>query len=254
MAAALFGLVSSSAALAGQDIGPVVIPAPNPAPLSAADENDPVLLLARALSDPDAFREVIAEAVKASPSIAEGKADGAAAIATRENAEAQLLPRVDLAMSANTAFAREFSNDPDNVIERSRGKGRVDATLSAEQIVIDFGASVRRVDAAVARIESSEAELDRKTETAALRAISVWYELFAYGHLVELAKSYLDRTNALRPAIEQRIAQGVAAPVERARLDSAIASGKMRRPVSERILDCSRRSVWRVHPRQFWQI
>jgi outer membrane protein, adhesin transport system len=210
------------------ELPPTALPVPSMAPLAESDSTDAILKLARTLSDADAFREVIGEAVKASPVIAEGKADEAAAVAGKRNAQAQLLPRIDVTLSANRSLARDFSNDPDNVIERARGNGRVDSILSAEQILIDFGAAQNRVNAAILRIDASEAELDRKTETVALRAIGVWYELFAYGHLVDLAQNYVDRTNGLRGAVEQRIAQGVAAPVERARLESAMASGKLR--------------------------
>lgn len=240
LAVALVSCAANVQAQSSWEVPPTALPAPSAAPLEIQDTDDAILKLAGTLSDAEAFREVIGEAVRNSPTIAEGKADGAAAIAGKRNAQAQLLPRVDVTMSANRSLARDFSNDPDNVIERARGKGRIDAVVSAEQILLDFGAAQNRVNAAILRIEASEAELDSKTETAALRAIVVWYELFAYGHLVDLAQSYVDRTADLKSAVEQRISQGVAAPVERARLDSALASGKLRLAQFQRSLDNAR--------------
>jgi outer membrane protein, adhesin transport system len=206
----------------------VRLPEPTATPLDQPAAPDPVLAIADALADEAAFHEVIAQAVKANPSLAEARADGAATLAIKRGAESQLFPRIDLAVSANKAIAREFSNDPDNVIERSRGSGRIDASASLEQILIDFGATGRRIDAAVERVTAAEAEYDRKSETVALRAIGAWYDLFAYGHLTELAQNFITDSEALRAAVDMRIANGVAAPVERARIDSAIASAKLR--------------------------
>ena len=204
------------------------LPEPNPAPLSAETASDPILTIAAAQADEAAFHQLIAEALKANPSLSEGRADGAAALAAKRAADSAQLPRVDLALSGNRAIAREFSNDPDNVIERARGSGRIDATATLEQIIVDFGASRRRIDAAIERIGATEAEYDRKSEAVALRAISAWYDLFAFGHLTELAENFIAQNEELRASVETRIAQGVAAPVERARVDGAVASARLR--------------------------
>jgi outer membrane protein, adhesin transport system len=204
------------------------LPAPNPQPLATPSQPDPILTIVDTLADEAAFHQVIAEAVRVNPTLAEGRADGAATLAAKRGAESLQLPRIDLGLNANKALARNFSNDPDNIIERSRGTGRVDATAALEQILIDFGASQRRIDAAIERIGAAEAEYDRKSEIVALRAISSWYDLYAYGHLTELAENFIAQNEALRASVEMRIAQGVAAPVERAQIDSAIASAKLR--------------------------
>lgn len=204
------------------------LPDPNPAPLSDGAAPDTILAIATAQADEAAFHQVIAEALKANPSLTEGRAEGAAALAAKRAADSAQLPRVDLALSANRAIAREFSNDPDNVIERARGSGRVDATASVEQIIVDFGASRKRIDAAIERIGATEAEYDRKSEAVALRAVSAWYDLFAFGHLTELAENFIGQNEKLRAAVDSRIAQGVAAPVERAQIDGAVASARLR--------------------------
>jgi outer membrane protein, adhesin transport system len=204
------------------------LPEPDPAPLAVSTSGDPILAIADRLADEAAFHDVIAEALRVSPNLAEGRADGAAALATKRAAQSAQFPRIDLTISGNKAIAREYSNDPDNVLERLRGGGRVDASANIEQVLLDFGASRRRIDAAIERVGAAEAEYDRKSESIALRAIGAWYDLFAYGHLTELAESFIAQNEDLRSAVELRISQGVAAPVERARIDSAIATAKLR--------------------------
>ena len=227
---ALFAAASPCSAFAQEYLDPAAarLPDPDPLPLAAKTEGDPILAIADAIADEAAFRDVISEALKASPTIVEGRADGDAALAAKRGARSALFPRIDLGLSANRAIAREFSNDPDNVLERARGSGRFDATATLEQILFDFGASERRIDAAIERVGAAQAELDRKSETIALRAIGAWYDLFAYGHLTELAQHFISENEKLRSDVDFRITQGVAAPVERARIDSALASARLR--------------------------
>jgi outer membrane protein, adhesin transport system len=225
------GALAAPVAVSAQDyLDPAAarLPDPSPAPLADPADPDPILAIAGALADEVAFHQVIAQALRGSPVLTEGRADGAAALAAKRGAQSLQFPRVDVALNANQALARDFSNDPDNLIERLRGSGRVDATANLEQILIDFGASQRRIDAALERIDAAEAEYDRKSEVVALRSISAWYDVFAYGHLTELAENFIRQNEALKLAVDRRIAQGVAAPVERARIDSAIASAKLR--------------------------
>ena len=227
---ALFAAASPCSAFAQEYLDPAAarLPDPDPLPLAAKTQGDPILAIADAIADEAAFRDVISEALKASPTIVEGRADGDAALAAKRGARSALFPRIDLGLSANRAIAREFSNDPDNVLERARGSGRFDATATLEQILFDFGASERRIDAAIERVGAAQAELDRKSETIALRAIGAWYDLFAYGHLTELAQHFISENEKLRSDVDFRITQGVAAPVERARIDSALASARLR--------------------------
>jgi outer membrane protein, adhesin transport system len=224
-------LASTSPVVAQDYFDPLAarLPNPNPAPLEAPVDGDPILAIADTMADEAAFHDVLDEALRANPNLDEGRADGRAALAAKAGAQSLQYPRLDLALSANKALAREFSNDPDNVIERSRGTGRIDATATLEQILVDFGASKRRIEAAIERVGAAEAEYDRKSEIVILRAVSSWYDLFAYGHLTELAENFILQNEELRTSVEFRIKQGVAAEVERARIDSAIASAKLRR-------------------------
>ena len=233
---ALFAVVVPCPVFAKDYIDPAAarLPDPDPMPLAVKLDSDPILAIADAIADEAAFHEVIGEALKANPTLTEGQADGAAAWAAKRGARSAIFPRIDLGLNANRAIAREFSNDPDNVLERARGSGRFDATATLEQILFDFGATGMRIDAAIERVGAAEAELDRKSETVALRAIAAWYDLFAYGHLTELADHFIGQNEKLRSDVEFRIAQGVAAPVERARIDSAIASAKLRRAQYQR--------------------
>ncbi len=189
-------------------------------------ETDPLVGLARAAMPWAEFRPLIQSVIARNPAVGERTADAAEALAYRREAKSALFPTVDLVFASNRALARNFSNDPDNVVERSRGKGRVDANASAQLLLFDFGATRRRIDAATARIEGSNADLDRAREAVALRAIGAWYDRFATSEMVSLARSHLAQLEGLRPAVDMRIRQGVSAPIERSRLTAIIASAR----------------------------
>jgi outer membrane protein, adhesin transport system len=204
------------------------LPAPGGKPMAIDASNDPILALAQNVVPYETLRSAIAGVIAANPTVAVGRSDADEARAARREARTALFPVIDLGVSANRAIARQFSNDPNQIIERSRGRGRVDATASIQQTLFDFGAASRRIEAASSRLEAAGADADRTNEAVALRAIGAWYDIFAFGHLQRLGQVYLESERDLKSAVNMRIAQGVSAPVDRARVDSAIASAELR--------------------------
>ncbi len=195
-------------------------------PLSIDNASDPILALEERRMPLPQFRDYIQSAMASNAAIAGagyGRAEQAAAVSEARSAR---LPTIDLAISANRAIARNFSNDPDSIIERARGSGRVDATATAQQVLFDFGATGRRIKAATARTEAAEADEQRVIEAEALRAIGAWYDVVAFGQMVELTRAFVEGQDLVMSALNQRIAQGVSAPVDRARVQSAKANGE----------------------------
>jgi outer membrane protein, adhesin transport system len=188
-----------------------------------SDERESLTQLLTEHEDVEAFRATIARSIADNPLIAERRANTAEAQAAWREVRSAVLPTIDLAMSANRAIAREFSNDPDNVIERSRGPGRADISAAINQTLYDFGAAARRMAAASARIEAARADVDAAYDEIALRAIGGWIDVAAYARLAALADDHLVAQNAYRNMLQSRIDQGVSAPADHARLDAAIA-------------------------------
>lgn len=174
------------------------------------------------------FQEIIASAIVENPQIAERRAYRAEAEAAKRESQASLFPTIDLAVSANRALAREFSNDPDNLIERARGPGRADVSASINQTLFDFGASSQRTAATSSRIEAAQADIDAAQETLALRAIGAWIDVAVYTRLVYLAETHLASQTAYRVKLQSRIEQGISAPADHARLEAAIATSEQR--------------------------
>jgi adhesin transport system outer membrane protein len=139
-------------------------------------------------------------------------------------------------LTSYRVISREFSNDPQNIIERSRPDQRTDALLSIQQTVYDFGAGERRVQAAGARLRAAALEAEATSDRVALGAIAAWYDMFAYRALVGLTESFAASQRELLASVRERVEQGVSAPGDVARVENYIASAETRLARFRRLL------------------
>lgn len=197
-------------------------------PLAIDFARDPVLRLAREEAAPEAFRAAIADAVRRNPATTETRAGIDEAEAGVDEAVALRLPSVDTSISSYRILSREFSNDPDNIIERSRAPSRTDALLSAQVPVLDFGAGAARVRGAGARLRAAGADLEVTADRVALAAIAGWYDVFGYRALSALTEAFAVNLRDLRGAVETRVREGVSAEGDLAQADVYIARADTR--------------------------
>jgi outer membrane protein, adhesin transport system len=211
-------------------VAQIVVPLPLPVrdPLSIDSANDPILAIAKSSAPLETLRALVATAISHHPAIAEAVASRDEADAGRAEALAQRFGSVDLSISNFQTLSRAFSNDPQNIIERSRARTRTDATLTITQPVFDFGAQRNRILSARARLTAAEAGIDSTADQIAVRAIGAWYEVFAYRALVSLSSTFAENQRDLRLAVQVRIDQGVSARGDIAQVDSYIGSADRR--------------------------
>lgn len=209
----------------------VELPAPASSPLDVSNAADPVLGMARNFDDSSGLISAIRGALRQNPRVGQSEARVAEFDALRDVQEMSRVPDVFLTLQGREVFAREFSNDPDNVLERSRARGRTDATFQIQQTLIDFGATTNRIEGAKLRVDAAEFELEAARTRIALQVIASWYEIFAYRMLIDLETDHIGEQVRLGTYIDQRIAQGVTAETEKARVDStlALARGQLAR-------------------------
>lgn len=200
------------------------LPAPVGDPLRIDPATDPVLRLARSSTDPLPFRAAIVSAVRRNPALDEASAQVEEADAVRDEARARTLPTADISVSSFRVLGRAFSNDPGNVLERSRPSRRTDGLIRVQQPVIDWGSSRSRIRAGEARLEAARAGVEDTGTQVALRAVAAWYEVYGYRALVRLAEAFTANQRDLRVALQDRVTQGAAAPADVAQVDGYIAS------------------------------
>jgi outer membrane protein, adhesin transport system len=237
-----FGLVSATMTpLFAQEsrvqTRPAAIPAASRQPQVIDTSTDSILLVADRLLPQADLTAALRQAIARNPEIAIAEAQSAEYLGARREVRSGRFPTVDMTLTANRSLARDFSNDPDNVLERTRGVGRVDATVSVNQTLFDFGATRLRMAAADERIVSALAQEERAVNAVALRALGSWYDYFAFSHMTSLAQSLMDSRQNLSSVLEERIAKGVSAEVDRARLNSALATSALRQAQFQRERD-----------------
>ncbi len=223
LAVALVAILAAPATAA-----PPILPPPSPTPLSIDTANDPIIALSRTSGSAEAFRQVIAAAIERHPALAEAKAGEDEARAARGEARAGGFPSGSVTFTNYQVLSRAFSNDPQNIIERSRSRRRTDALLSIQQPVFDFGATADRVAAANARIDAAQADTRSAVDQIALRTIASWYDVFGYRALVSLGGTFAENQRQLRLAVQARIDRGVNARGDLAQVDSYIGSADRR--------------------------
>ena len=223
-------------ALGAPALAQAPLPVASGRPMDIDFAADPVLRLRREQAGHERFRATIAAAVRRHPGTAETVAAEDEALAVLAEAREAQLPTADATVTSYRVISREFSNDPGNIIERSRPEQRTDAIFSVQQLLFDFGASSRRISAAGARLRAAGADIEAAADRVALNAVAAWYDVFGYRALVGLTTAFIDSQRELRVAVEVRIREGVSAEGDLARIDSYIAQAETRLARFRRLL------------------
>jgi outer membrane protein, adhesin transport system len=226
----MIGTLLISAALLAQAVPPkAALPRPSGDPMSIDLDTDQIIAVERETAAVETFQSLMTAALARHPAISEAKAGADEAYAARDLARAAQLPSGDVSFSSARTLARDFSNDPNNIIERSRRKQRTDAIASIQQPLFDFGASALRTSAAKARINAAAARVDATVDEIGLRAVASWYDVFSFRVLAELGENFAADQERLGQSVEARIAQGLSPRSDRARVSSFMASADSQR-------------------------
>ncbi|RYY25480.1 MAG: TolC family protein [Sphingomonadales bacterium] len=223
----LFWLIAVQDAAAQTNVqkAPSAVNLPNAEsrPLDIDFSNDPVLALRKHQTNRDDFHALVGETVRRHPATMEAEALKDVADVRVRQERGGLLPSLDLSLSSYRVLSRDFSNDPDNIVERSRARQRTDASASLSQTVLDFGSTTKRIDAAKDRREAANADTESTEERVALGTVTAWYRVFGMRALVRLGAAFAESQRDLRQGVEQRIKEGASAEADLARVDSYIA-------------------------------
>jgi outer membrane protein, adhesin transport system len=226
----MIGTLLISAALLAQTVPPKAsLPRPSGDPMAIDLDTDPIIAVERETAAVETFQSLMTAALERHPAISEAKAGADEADAALDLARAAQLPSGDVSFSSARTLARDFSSDPNNIIERSRRKQRTDAIASIQQPLFDFGASALRTSAAKARINAAAARVDANVDEIGLRAVASWYDVFAFRALAELGDSFAADQEKLGQSVEARITQGLSPRSDRARVTSFMASADSQR-------------------------
>ena len=201
-----------------------LLPAPTDDPLALDIDKDPMLALFEAYGSHKQFVDIVAQTIDRNPARDEALAQRDVADATRAEARSGLFPVVDLSMTYFKVIAREFSNNPNNILERQRPAFRTDAIIRIQQPIIDFGSTVARIKAGNRRVDAAIETINDSSAQVGLRTVSAWNLVFGYRALVRLGEDYAQTLGTLRTRLQDRVRQGVSAAADLAQVDSYLAA------------------------------
>jgi adhesin transport system outer membrane protein len=236
----LMWLALGFAALLAAAPAPVVAAAPSPAlaaapaptqlalPPPLADPRaidfaaDPVLRFVGTATGGDDFASTIVAAVLRHPRRAEAEAGIAVADAGRREVRAGLFPVLSASVLGSRSLARDFA-DSSAAVERLLPRGRADASLGADQLLFDFGATGARIAGASARRRAAAADADASAAVFALDAVTAWYQVIGFQALADLSEAMVARHHAILADTEARVAAGIGAGGDTARAQAGLA-------------------------------
>lgn len=204
----------------------LVLPQPQQDPRGIDFADDPMLNFVAAApattNAGDDFAATIAAAVIRHPRRAEAEARVAVADAERREIRAGLFPVVSASVNGSQSLARDFV-DTSAAVERLLPRGRADASVGADQLLFDFGATGARIAGAAARRRAAAADADAAATAFALDAVTAWYQVIGYQALVELSGALVDRHRAILSDTRARVAAGLGAGGDTTRAEAGLA-------------------------------
>ena len=200
----------------------LVLPTPTGDPRSIDFAADPVLRFIGSSTADDDFIAAVAAAVARHPAQAEASATMDVARAQRREARSALFPTLSASLTGSRSLSRDFA-DNSAIVESLQPRGRTDASLGADQLLFDFGATGGRIAGASARVRAASADADRSAMATTLAAATVWYQVLAYQALTELSDALVARHRVILGDTTARVAAGVGAGGDIIRAEAGLA-------------------------------
>ena len=202
-------------------------------PLEAALAQDfaPDRLIARLSErppeEPD-FASRILDAVVAHPQVRSALAQSAQVGLDRRIERAARLPELNAELSGAAVIVREFEDDFDNIVERSRPNEQANLSVIGRQQLFDFGAASKRTRGAAHRHDQSRAEARGVATEIALAGAQAYLDVLRHSVLAELAQDNIRRHDQILTQIRDRQASGAGVLGEVARAEARRADAQAR--------------------------
>jgi outer membrane protein, adhesin transport system len=248
LAAAVVATAGAAAATPADALptGTATLPPPSGDPLHIDFARDPFLRFMHDAAAPESFRAAVGAAVDAHPAVAAAIQNEAESTAVRTEVRSGLFPGLDAQLVGERSVARSLTGEQ-VFIEQLSPTQRNDATLAADQLLYDFGATSSRIHAASARIKAAQAEVERVATDTALRAVTAYYDVLTFQTLVELNAAQIDRHRQILTDTRARFVQGLGTGSDVARAEAYLADAEVAGMRYQRRLDAARGSYREVY-------
>ncbi len=197
-------------------------------PVLAQEPPPAVAEAAATVEDPAAFAARIAAAVDQHPAVLAAIAAQREARQAKREAGAAFRPSLDFDLTGDGSIAREFEDDFDNIVERSRPRARANARLTGNQLLYDAGETAARVDGAQARAQVAEQAVFGTAAEIALAAIGAYHQVVQNRGLISVGEEFVARHREILAQVTRRFNEGVGARRDVARVQARLADAEAR--------------------------
>ncbi|MBF0449067.1 MAG: TolC family outer membrane protein [Magnetococcales bacterium] len=163
------------------------------------------------------FKDKIVEAILKHPEWVSKEAEIGQAADEVNVVYGGLFPQIDASLSGGSALSK-----PDTTYQSS-SNDRIDAVVDVRQLVFDFGALFRSVDAAEYRAKALKYEGMASRTNLILRAVTTYLDVVRLRNHVVLAQENVNRHQRILDGVNERVSKGVASHVDNANADSRMA-------------------------------
>ncbi len=173
--------------------------------------------------DPVAFQQQLAQAVQKHPAVLEAIAGQREAGSRTAEIKSGLLPTVSFDLATDNSLSRRFTDANGNRVEALRPKSRIDAILSGQQLITDFGATRHRIKGARLREGAAQVEVHVVAAQIALEAVAAHSRLVELQTLTKLGDVFLARHRQILADTKLRFEQGYGPGGDVARVEAYLA-------------------------------
>jgi adhesin transport system outer membrane protein len=150
------------------------------------------------------FRAAVRSAIGRHPVFHQEASRRAEARIRARGERAALYPRLSGNLQGDYVIAREFGSATDNVVESLQPDARLNAGLSASQLLFDGGAAFARIKGAKADDRSAKQSLDARINELALSALSAYEDLLVHQAILLVADDFIRRHETLLSDVKER--------------------------------------------------
>lgn len=173
--------------------------------------------------DPVAFQQQLAQAVQKHPAVLEAIAGQREAGSRTAEIKSGLLPTVNFDLATDNSLSRRFTDANGNRVEALRPKSRIDAILSGQQLITDFGATRHRIKGSRLREGAAQTEVNVVAAQIALEAVAAHSRLVELQTLTKLGDVFLARHRQILADTKLRFEQGYGPGGDVARVEAYLA-------------------------------
>lgn len=141
---------------------------------------------------------------------------------------AALYPRLSASVTGDYVIAREFGAGTDNVVESLQPERRLNAGLSASQLLFDGGAAFQRIKGARALARERGESISARVNQLALAALSAHVDLAVHQAIIALGEEFIRRHEALLADVKERERLGAGSRADVMQAAARLAAAKAR--------------------------